>query len=66
MGAESEEKEQQVVCYRAEGETGGLAMEERRGSGELKLPTCFAGQLASLAGLAGGFLENAYWSCSLG
>lgn len=39
----------QVVCYGAEDETGGLAMEERKESGELKLSTCFAGQLASLA-----------------
>lgn len=54
MGAESEEKEQQVVCYGAEDETGELTMEERKESGELKLSTCFAGQLASLATWLGG------------
>lgn len=48
--AGSEGRPQQVACCRAGDETGGLDMEE---SQDLKLTTCLAGLLASLAGLAG-------------
>lgn len=45
---------QQVVCYRARDETWRVDLEESSESEDLKLPTCTAaGQLASLAGIAG-------------
>lgn len=37
MGTEREQRPQQVACYRAGDESGGLDLEERRGSGHLKL-----------------------------
>lgn len=61
MGTVNEERPKQVVCHRAEDETAGLGLEERG-----KLPPCFAGLLASLAGLAGGFPGNACWRWELG
>ena len=51
MGAESEERPQQTVCYRPGDETGGLNMEERRESD--------APLSASLAAVDVEFLGNA-------
>lgn len=50
MEAESEERAQQVACYRTADETGGLFLEERRENKDLKFayilrwPTCFSGR----------------------
>ena len=67
MGAESEERQQQVVCSRAGDETGGLGLEERRENEDLKLayllhqPPGFF-----ITSLAGVFSGNAFWSWGLG
>lgn len=53
MGAESEEKPRQVVCYQAGNGTGILDMEERRESSLWSPPTHVTGLLASLAIVAG-------------
>lgn len=51
MRAESEERSQNRVCYRAGNETGGLGVEGRREREDLKLiyllwcPPCFSGRL---------------------
>lgn len=51
MGAESEERAQQVACYRTADETRGLFLEERRENKDLKFgyilswPTCFSGRI---------------------
>lgn len=51
MGEESEERPQWAVCYRAEDETEGLDLEERRENKELKLSymlnwsACFSGRV---------------------
>lgn len=64
---ENEERPQQVVFCRAGDGTGRLDLEERKESDMCSLPSCFAGFLASLTTLAGGFPGNAcYKSWELG
>ena len=56
MGAESEERQQQVVCSRAGDETGGLGLEERRENEDLKL--------AYLLHQPPGFFSQVWLECS--
>ena len=59
MEAESEEKQQQAVCYRDGDETGGYDTQEKRKIEDLKLAYKFAGLLTLLAGLPVGFPNKA-------